>query len=91
MPNTKKTYKETRKKRFNLLLSIQEMNFLKEISHLENKPIAEILRNAVEYLYTHNSKEKIFDSLDILKNKTYWDHKTLQKLEEDKIYEFRND
>lgn len=75
MPNSKKPFKETRKKRFNILLTEGELNFLKEISKLENKPIAEILRTAVEYLYQHQSKEEIISYLDIIKRKSYLESK----------------
>lgn len=78
MPNRKKPYKETRKKRFNLLLTNEEFNFLKEISKLEDKSIAEILRVAVEYLYQNKSKEDLLVYLDYLKKKTYLNSKDLE-------------
>jgi len=63
--------KITRKKRFNLLLTEEEYNFLNKISLIENKPISEILRNAVDFLYHPENKENIIKNLELIYNKNY--------------------
>ncbi len=80
MSISKKFKKETRKKRFNILLTNSEMDFLKKISQLENKSIAEILRNAVDFLYNRNSQERKIDILNHIKNKFYLDIEEVQLL-----------
>ncbi len=74
--------KQTRKKRFNILLSQDEFDFLKKISEWEKKPIAEILRDAVDYLYgPENKKEKRLKQLKIIKEKNYLNLEESQKYE----------
>ncbi len=63
--------KTTRKKRFNILLTDEEFSFLKEISKNENKPVSEILRNAVDYLYKPKSNIEIIQVLEKFYNKNY--------------------
>lgn len=71
MNKDKQFTKITRKKRFNLLLTEEEYNFLNKISLIENKPISEILRNAVDFLYHPENKENIIKNLELIYNKNY--------------------
>ncbi|GIX41180.1 MAG: hypothetical protein KatS3mg129_0913 [Leptospiraceae bacterium] len=74
MNNDNKISKKTRKKRFNLLLTDDEYQFLKKISQIENKSISEILRDAVDYLYNPENKEETLKNLDLIFNKNYFNH-----------------
>jgi hypothetical protein len=74
--------KNTRKKRFNLLLTNEEYQFLKKISKIENKSISEILRNAVDYLYNPQQKENILKALDLIYTKKYLDYHNFQEFNE---------
>ncbi len=71
MNKDKQIPKITRKKRFNLLLTEEEYHFLNKISLIENKPISEILRNAVDFLYHPENKENIIKNLELIYNKNY--------------------
>ncbi len=71
MNKDKQSPKITRKKRFNLLLTEEEYHFLNKISLIENKPISEILRNAVDFLYHSENKENIIKNLELIYNKSY--------------------
>lgn len=71
MNKNKNLKKLTRKKRFNILLTDEEFQFFKELSKIEDKSIAEILRNAVEYLYKPKNQNKILKQIEFIINKEY--------------------
>lgn len=86
MPISKRLNKETRKKRFNILLTDSEMDILKKIAKLENKSVAEILRNAVDFLYSRNREEKKIQTLNTLKNISFLDIEEIQSLKNYEVY-----
>lgn len=79
MNKNKNLKKLTRKKRFNILLTDEEFQFFKELSKIEDKSIAEILRNAVEYLYKPKNQDKLIKQIEFILNKEYISSKEIIK------------